>query len=189
MPRLRQFVMISTASFCCCSLVRPGFEGQSMLLTVATQTPRNSCFGCEKAYPQTKITKAERKNCFIVALNLNRAKLFNQKHEINLLCNAGTRVINMCILALCDLTAIMKQQLLFFPLYVNDFIYRKPDSKTTTGNKFYHTDILYFKNTNSSITGTAFTFYLQIDLSFLTKANRENKKEYICSRNESQFFQ
>lgn len=33
-----------------------------------------------------------------------------------------------------------------------------------------------------------FTFYLQLNLSFLTKPNRENKKEYICSRNEPPFF-
>lgn len=34
-----------------------------------------------------------------------------------------------------------------------------------------------------------FTFYLQMNLSFLTKPNRENKKEYICSRNALLFFQ
>lgn len=33
-----------------------------------------------------------------------------------------------------------------------------------------------------------FTFYLQLNLSFLTKPNRENKKEYICSINDFLFF-
>src|SRR5262245_36285915 len=33
---------IATSSAFCCGAVRPFFEGQSMLDTVATQTPRNS---------------------------------------------------------------------------------------------------------------------------------------------------
>jgi hypothetical protein len=34
--------MIATSSAFCCSVVSPGFDGQSMLPTVATHTPRNS---------------------------------------------------------------------------------------------------------------------------------------------------
>ena len=51
--------------------VSPGFEGQSMFLTVATQTPRNSRFGAICANKSKQKSKLTAKISLNIATDLN----------------------------------------------------------------------------------------------------------------------